>query len=387
MSFGPSPPPPPDPYAVAAAQQKANIGVAVANTWLANADEDSPTGTLTYTQIGTYTWEEPIYSNAGGGQGTGAGNIVGFASYSIPIFKRTIAYKPAEAEIFEADQVARSRLANLAKDQAARISTALGTILSTDGLPPVATTPASPVLNGTVPDAGLVIDTIGASDFGVAKEAVASAIKSRLDFQRNLDRETLITRLANQGIFAGSEAWNNTMRLFEFRSADDEAQAILAAGQEQTRLFALEKERAVFYNAAQGQRFDQGRLVIEIANRVAIQAFTVALQIADFVNTTRERAFQELLTVRNSSLNELSTLMRGTVLPLPQFAQFKAATIQAADLQGAVYASAQLDQQNFKSQVALQSAIIGGIGAIAGGALGGPIGSKLLGQLGQPTTT
>jgi hypothetical protein len=208
-------------------------------------------------------------------------------------------------------------------------------------------------------------------------------VRARLDFQRDLDREALITRLANQGIVAGSEAFNNTMRLFEFRSTDEQLQAILAGGQEQTRLFNLEKERASFYNAGQSQRFAQGQLILEVANRIAIQAFTVAMQIADFINTTRERALQELLVVRNSSLNELSTLMRGTTLPLPNFAPFKSATIPTADLQGAVYASASLDQQRFKSQVELQSAIIGGIGAIAGGALGGPIGSKLLGQAGR----
>ena len=381
--------------------------------------------------------------------------------------------------------------------------------------------PTAPVLEGMVPDAGPVWDVIGSSDFATAKQTVIDAVKARLEYQRGLDLTSTLARLTNSGILAGSEAYEAELRIFNFRATDETNQAVLAGGQEQSRLFQLEMARAQHYNGAQQQRFTQNTLIIEIGNRAEVQSFewgaTAArtanefamlslqaemqqkdaatnlllkefgadLQAAEFsrslaVSTTdvttrinehnaglllkkleadlsttqmtsrlaleayqmaqqtadqtakfrgidfaqqlkydteynaaitqdfmnivnyrkanneyqiqqmqalialgdyqraqRERELQEQLTVRNQPINEVTTLMRGSHLALPQFKQYQAGTIANTPIGEYIYRSAELDWKKYDTEVKNQAAMIGAVGSIAGAGIGAPAGGWL----------
>ena len=60
MSFlKPDPPQPPDPIRTAAGATATNVGTAVANPQMNNINQITPQGALTYSQTGTFDWNDP----------------------------------------------------------------------------------------------------------------------------------------------------------------------------------------------------------------------------------------------------------------------------------------------------------------------------------------
>jgi len=60
MSFlKPDPPQPPDPIRTAAGATATNVGTAVANQQMNNINQVTPQGALTYSQTGTFDWNDP----------------------------------------------------------------------------------------------------------------------------------------------------------------------------------------------------------------------------------------------------------------------------------------------------------------------------------------
>lgn len=70
------------------------------------------------------------------------------------------------------------------------------------------------------------------------RQQTIDALLSRMNF--GADEESLRTRLANQGLTEGSEAWNKEMAQFGQQKNDARMQAILGSGQEMTNLFNLD---------------------------------------------------------------------------------------------------------------------------------------------------
>ena len=89
-----STPKPPDPVATANAQAAMNKETAITQAQLNAMDQYNPTGSVTYTQNGT--WED----------GT-------------PRFQQTTTYNPEQQAIFDATTAAQGNLANIAQDQSA----------------------------------------------------------------------------------------------------------------------------------------------------------------------------------------------------------------------------------------------------------------------------
>ena len=72
-----------------------------------------------------------------------------------------------------------------------------------------------------------------------ARQEIMDAMLSRMNF--GADEESLRTRLANQGLTEGSEAWNKEMTQFGQQKNDARMQALLGSGQEMTNLFNLDE--------------------------------------------------------------------------------------------------------------------------------------------------
>lgn len=71
------------------------------------------------------------------------------------------------------------------------------------------------------------------------RQETIDAMLSRMNF--GADEESLRTRLANQGLTEGSEAWSKEMGQFGQEKNDARMQAILGSGQEMTNLFNLDQ--------------------------------------------------------------------------------------------------------------------------------------------------
>lgn len=154
----PSPPPIPDPVKTAKAQTASNKATAITQAQLNNYDQIGPDGNKTYQQTGTYD------------DGT-------------PKFTQTTTLSAPNQQIYDTNLGTKQNIAQIGKDQSAKIGSLLGTNINLDN------------------------DATEARLFDLGSK--------RLDpmFARNED--ALRTRLTNQGIQPGSAAWNAEMTQFQ----------------------------------------------------------------------------------------------------------------------------------------------------------------------------
>lgn len=291
----PKAPAAPDPTKTANAQTQSNIDTGVANSWLNNANEVGPLGNVTYSQTGTQT--------VGGKQ--------------VPQFTRTTTLSPEQQKLYEQQTGLGAQMNDIAGRQLTNLDNTLSQPLNFDGLP------AAPTAD---------------------RQQYVDALNSRLEPQLERDRAALETRLANQGIMPGSEAYREAIALNDRGRNDARTQSILQGG-------------------------------------------TYAQQEYGMGTDARSRAIQEQLTLRNQPINEISTLMNGGQVTMPQFQGYQGGNIAGTDIAGINNAAYQQQMAAYQQKLNSQNSMLGGIGSIAGTVggfmLGGPMGASIGGQAGS----
>jgi len=241
-----SAPKPPDPKETGAAQTGTNIGTAIANNMMGMVNQTNPYGSINYEQTGNYVYDDPY---------TGQ-------TYDIPTFSSNVTLTPEQQAIQDQNQGAQLNLAGMANDQSAFVRDYL----------------AQPADFDTSAIEGRLTDLA----------------RQRMDPRFEREEAALRTRLANQGIAPGSEAYNREME-------------------------ALSQSKNDAYNSL----YLQGR----------------------------GQAFDELAHMRNQPLNEIIGMLSGTQIQSPGQANFQpqgAATTDYASLISDNY-DQQLDAYNRKS--------------------------------------
>lgn len=182
----------------------------------------------------------------------------------------------------------------------------------------------------------------------------------RMDPYLQQRREQEQTRLLNQG-FADPRSQGYTSAMDEVYRGENDARmsAILNAGQEQSRLQDAAISRQGFDNQAVAQRFGQ--------NTTQLNAQAAA---AAFANQARQQAIQEQMLLRQTPINEISALMSGSQVQQPNFVNTPQSSIQAPDLQGAIYANYQAQMQQAQMQADQNAAMIQGVASLGGSGLG-----------------
>lgn len=174
----PKAPAPPDPYETAGAQTGTNIGTAIANNSMGNVNQITPDGSLTYEQTGTQTYTGPD------GQ-----------TYEIPLTTATTSLSDANQAIYDQNQGAQLNLASLANER-------------------------SDFLRDYLPGSEAATDQIDSKLYELGSK--------RLDPRFAQEEDALRTRLANQGIAPGSEAYNREMSLMGQNKNDAYNQLLLS---------------------------------------------------------------------------------------------------------------------------------------------------------------
>lgn len=252
----PKAPEPPDPKETSAAATGTNVATAIANTMLGNVNQVTPDGTLTYGQTGSYDWRDPF---------TGK-------KYTLPTFTATQALSDAQQAIKDQSDATSLNLAGTANEQSAFLKDYLG----------------KPVdLNNEATEARLY-------DLGA----------KRLDPRFERERDALETRLSNQGIVKGSEAYDREM-----------------------------------------ERLDQSKA--DAYNQLALQG--------------RAQATQEALTERNQPINEIIGLMSGAQVNQPQFVPTGTATIPTTDNAGLINTNYSQKLAAWQQQMQSRGGILGGL--------------------------
>ena len=119
MGKGRSAPAPPDPRETAAAQTSTNVASQVAQQHLNNINQVTPNGNLTFDQTGTYQFTDP-----------NSGDV-----YDLPTYTATQTLSPTGERIHGLNEQTQINLAEIGRDQSARIGELLGSPIDTSSLP------------------------------------------------------------------------------------------------------------------------------------------------------------------------------------------------------------------------------------------------------------
>lgn len=260
----PKAPAAPDPKDTSAASTGTNIGTAVANAWMGNVNETTPDGSTRVDQTGTKTWTDTY---------TGK-------TYEIPTFSRTTTLSPQQQAIKNQQDAANLGLSTLGNKQ-------------------------TQFLQGYM-----------SKPFDGSNEATEARLmelgRKRLDPALAQQDEALRTRLANQGIKAGSAAYDREM-----------------TNQNQSR------------NDAYNQ----------------------------LLLTGRQQAFSEAQATRNQPINEITALLSGGQVSQPNFMGANMPTIPTTDTAGIINQDYQNRLGAYNTQMSQRQGLLGGLFGLGSAAI------------------
>lgn len=278
-----SPPQPPDPNVTSAAQTTSNVNTAVANAVLGNTNQITPTGSLTYNQIGTQTVD----------------------GREVPRYEAVTTLSPEQQALYNSQVGVSQGTADLANRYVGRIADATSQPFSYEGAP-------------------------NAPQYDEAyRQQALDTILQRNQGNMDRDRAALETRLSNQGIGIGSEAWANAMSDFNRGVNDFRLGADIQSGQEATNAFNLGAQ-------------------------------------------TRDRWIAEQTNLRNQPINEVSALLgTGPGVQGPQFVPTQSPQVQPTDVAGNINNAYQGQLASWQQQQQQQGAALGGLFSLLGSGFGG----------------
>jgi hypothetical protein len=278
---------------------------------------------------------------------------------------------------------------------------------------------AAPNVQSTFGQAGPI--TKGYEDFASERNRVEAGLMERLNPSLGIERQKYEQQLADQGIRYGSTAYQDAMRNYSMQANDARLAAIGQAGNEQQRMSQMAGALAAFQNQAQQQEFGQalgrgefankaqqqiyqqaqgrGQFANEaqkqlyeqllgrgqFANAAQQQAFGQEAMRGQFYNTAQAQNFQqgvagfnatnaqrnqylnEIFSLRNQPINEISALLSGGQVSQPNFVNTPQSQIANTDVAGIM--NRNFDQQMAISnqQAQLANTMIGGsLGALGG---------------------
>lgn len=279
----------PDPYATAQAQGNENLRGAWSSAIIGNANEINPYGQVNYSTIGY----EPV--------------TIDGRTQMVPRQQRKITLSPEQQKLLDLQNQASGNLGQLAVDQSKRLQGLLGTNLTTEG-----TTPWT-----TYQKPGELRQDQGRTDrAGIEQAMMESYGRSRAPMQSAED-----VALAMRGMAPGSQGYGTVQQGREDAFGEAARQAYLASGQESRQA------QAAF-------------------NQVAAQRQQMQQAYADAMNTLRGGQLQEKAFLRNAPINEITALMSGSQVTLPQFQGYNSPQVASVPIGQYIYGSHDIESQN-----------------------------------------
>lgn len=344
----PSAPPAPDYAAAAQAQGAANVDTARTQGRMNNPNIYTPYGSQTVTWgQGQPQFNQSAYDQAMQQYQTASanpsGNIIGYeqgpdadsqrpiygpsASLAMPTREQftttgsgdqptvTQTLAPAQQQLLDAQNRISNNLAGVAESGLNRVGQGMAQPFDTSQLRPL---------------------QADAAARQAAQDAAYRQATARLDPQWQTAGDMQETKLRNQGLAPGGEAYTNAMRDFNFGKNDA-------------------------YSSAFNNSFNTG----------------LAAQQADFgmQNQANQANLQQQAYLRQLPLNELNALRTGSQVQNPQFQPYQGSQIgQTPIMQGAM-AQGQADQNAYNAQVGQNNAFTSGLFGLGGAALMSPAGT------------
>lgn len=226
----------------------------------------------------------------------------------LPQWTSTVNLSPEMQAIFDSQMRQQQQLGGLAENALNQVGDAYSNPYSYDNITPLA----------------------GGGDLSQVRTSAEDAIYSRLNPQFDRDYEALATRLTNQGIMPGSEAYKTEMQRFDQMKNDARMQAVLYGGTEADRLFSQSM-------------------------------------------AARQQGISELDRLRQQPLNEYLAMSGQQQLTLPQFQQYNYQGAPTPDYAGAVNNQYQSQLANYNAQQASSNNLLGSAFGLGASILGAPM--------------
>ena len=169
------------------------------------------------------------------------------------------------------------------------------------------------------------------------RDTVANQLMSKMQPTHDYQTKQLETKLANQGLRAGSEAYNRAMNQLGNQQSLERFNALDQSGNEAQRLYNMQMQTAQqgynqnlgaaqFQNQALGQASALDLARMQAQNQATSQQYGLNSQQAQFQNQMRQQQIAEQMQRRGMSLNELNSLLTGQQVSMPQMPSFQAAS-------------------------------------------------------------
>jgi hypothetical protein len=423
-----SAPPAPDYGAAARQQGAANVETAQAQAMLGNPNVFSPYGqrTVTYApalsqqnfnssqylqsnpdlQAGGFTPDMAYQHFVNSGQREGRQGYYNDPNLMQPTV--TEQFTPEGMQRYQQEQRIIGNLGGVAEQGLGRVSSAMEQPFTTQGLPGQVSSvgqgnyamgPQANNLQTGYGSGGQIqgqLDYSGApqlpgvDDFSADRRRVEDALMARINEQYDRDFEAQQGQLLQRGFAPGTQASNQRMQQLDRARNDAMFNALMAGGQEQSRLFGMglqarqqgigeinnqgqfanaaqaqgnaqNQGQAQFYNQAMQNQFGMEQQSAQMQNQVAQAQMQEAMQNANLANQARQQGLQEQAFLRQIPLNELNALRTGSQVQAPQFQPYQGAQIGQTPIFGAAQATAQQQQNAYNQQIAQNNATMGGL--------------------------
>ena len=293
-----------------------------------------------------------------------------------------VSLSPSQQALFDQSNSLQTGLFGAQNAALDRVNQTMAQGFDTSGLP----------VQGSVldPNALKYGDVLDANGLPVAGTALANAdrydptqntnnaadlIMARVNPQMAQQEESLRTRLANMGVTAGSEAWNNEMRNWNQQKNDSVSQAQLQG-------ITLGMQQQGVKTTEQAQQYNQQTGLRQLAAALQQQRYGQQSNNNSQYMAAQNQGFGQQTTNRNNALaleqyqralpmNELNALRTGNQVSAPQFQNYsQQATTGGADYLGATNQQYQAQLGASNAQNASNSSAMNGLFSLGSAGMG-----------------
>lgn len=349
------------------------------------------------------TWRSASPSASGGASAPNMQDFYRDMPNGEDTWSATTTLSPEQQLLHEKDMAMRNQYADIASAGLSKVGASIGTPLDLSSLgamnqsidfSQLGNLPENMDLSGLRAYSQLNPMQSSIDDYSNDRQRVEAALMERMAPQLARDDESMRQRMANQGITLGSEAYGAEARQANDARSRARLDAILSAGQEQSRLQGDALRRGQFNNAARGQLFGeditargqglreaqaQAQYGLSRRGQLAQEAQTQAT----FGNQARAQALQEILTRRQVPMNEINALRGGSQMTAPQFQAYNNNIMaQPANLYGAGQQDYQGQMNQYNAGVAGDNSMMSGLFGLGSAAMTGGMGGGLGGLFG-----
>lgn len=345
-------PDPPDPTKTIAAQTTSNKETAIANADLNRIGQNTPYGSLSY-------------------------DITGTSPNGLPQYTQNVTLSPEQQALYNKYTQGQNTLADTALGGLGNVQSNFSKPFSYGGPGPTGSV-ASPTTGTTgvaSPTTGTTTNIANAGPDAIkqAQDAAYRGQTQYLDPQFADAQSALDSKLANQGLQVGGEAYDKAQRQLglqkrgAYQSAQDSA--VGAGNQEQNVLFGQGLNQANLQNSVNQQQYGQNLGSAALQNSVNQQQYGQNLNNANLQNQGSTLGLQQAAYLYNQPLSNYNSLITGSQPTNPTFSNVPGVNQANTDVAG-------IANQGYQNQLSRYNSSQQGINNLF--SLGGSLGSAAI---------